>query len=99
MTALVLDGAAMAREVFDELKERVALLAARGVRPGLATVVVGDNAASRVYIRNKVKACADVGLHAEVHELPADASENAVLDKVRELNASRAIHGIIVQLP
>src|SRR5687767_8300380 len=99
MTAVVLDGAAMAREVFEELKRRVAVLARRGVTPGLATVVVGDNAASRVYIRNKVKACAEVGLHAEVHELPADSSENAVLEKVRELNASRAIHGMIVQLP
>jgi methylenetetrahydrofolate dehydrogenase (NADP+)/methenyltetrahydrofolate cyclohydrolase len=99
MTAVVLDGAAIAREVFEELKGRVALLAGRGIMPGLATVVVGDNAASRVYIRNKVKACAEVGLHAEVHELAADSSESAVLEKVRELNASRAIHGIIVQLP
>jgi methylenetetrahydrofolate dehydrogenase (NADP+)/methenyltetrahydrofolate cyclohydrolase len=100
MTTLVLDGAAMAREVFDELKERVALLlAGRGIQPGLATVVVGDNAASHVYIRNKVKACADVGIHAEVHELPADASDDAVLAKVRELNARSIIHGIIVQLP
>ena len=90
----------MARKVFDELKARVAiLLARRGIEPGLATVVVGDNAASRVYIRNKVKACADVGLHAEVHELPADASEDTVLAKVRELNARSVIHGIIVQLP
>jgi methylenetetrahydrofolate dehydrogenase (NADP+)/methenyltetrahydrofolate cyclohydrolase len=99
MTALVLDGAAMAREVFNELKERVALLGRRGVTPGLATVVVGDNAASRVYIRNKVKACADVGLHAEVHELSADCSEQSVLAKVRELNESPIIHGMIVQLP
>jgi methylenetetrahydrofolate dehydrogenase (NADP+)/methenyltetrahydrofolate cyclohydrolase len=99
MTAVVLDGAAMAREVFEELKGRVALLAGRGVTPGLATVVVGENAASRVYIRNKVKACAEVGLHAEVHELAADSSEKAVLEKVRKLNASGAIHGIIVQLP
>jgi len=89
----------MAREVFDELKARVALLRERGIKPGLATVVVGDNAASRVYIRNKMKACADVGLHAEVHELPAESSVDAVLAKVRELNASPVIHGVIVQLP
>jgi len=85
--------------VLDELKPRVARLVGRGIRPGLATVIVGDNAASRVYIRNKVKACADVGLHAEVHELPAASTEAALLDKVRELNANGAIHGIIVQLP
>jgi methylenetetrahydrofolate dehydrogenase (NADP+)/methenyltetrahydrofolate cyclohydrolase len=99
MTALVLDGAAMARDVFGELRARVALLAQRGVTPGLATVIVGENAASRVYVRNKVKACAEVGLHAELHELAADASESAVLAKVAALNASASIHGIIVQLP
>lgn len=99
MTALVLDGAAMARDVFAELKPRVALLAKRGVTPGLATVIIGDNAASRVYVRNKLKACAEVGLHAELHELGADASEDAVLAKVAALNASAALHGIIVQLP
>jgi methylenetetrahydrofolate dehydrogenase (NADP+)/methenyltetrahydrofolate cyclohydrolase len=99
MTAVVLDGAAMARDVFAELKPRVALLAKRGVMPGLATVIIGDNAASRVYVRNKLKACAEVGLHAELHELGADASEDAVLAKVAALNASAALHGIIVQLP
>ena len=99
MTALVLDGAAMARDVYAELKPRVALLAKRGVTPGLATVIVGENAASRVYVRNKMKACAEVGLHAELHELAADAGESAVLAKVAALNASASVHGIIVQLP
>jgi len=99
MTALVLDGAAMARDVFAELKPRVALLAKRGVTPGLATVIVGENAASRVYVRNKMKACAEVGLHAELHELAADAAESTVLAKVAALNASASVHGIIVQLP
>ena len=99
MTTLVFDGAAMAREVFDELRPRVAELATRGVKPGLATVVVGDNAASKVYVRNKLRACAEVGLHGEVHELAADATESEVLDHVQTLNARRDIHGIIVQLP
>ncbi len=99
MTAVVLDGAAMARDVYAELKPRVALLAKRGVTPGLATVIVGENAASRVYVRNKMKACAEVGLHAELHELAADAGESAVLAKVAALNASASVHGIIVQLP
>lgn len=89
----------MARDVFAELKNRVAALAHQGITPGLATVLVGDQAASRVYVRNKVKACAEVGLHAELHELPADTSEAALLAKVHELNANPAIHGMIVQLP
>jgi methylenetetrahydrofolate dehydrogenase (NADP+)/methenyltetrahydrofolate cyclohydrolase len=99
MSAQVLDGAAMARDVFAELKGRVAALAENGITPGLATVLVGDQAASRVYVRNKVKACAEVGLHAELHELPADTTESALLAKVEELNANPAIHGMIVQLP
>jgi methylenetetrahydrofolate dehydrogenase (NADP+)/methenyltetrahydrofolate cyclohydrolase len=99
MTAQVLDGAAMARDVLAGLTPRVAALAQRGVIPGLATVLVGDSSASRVYVRNKIKACSEVGLHGELHELAADASEAAVLAKVEELNANPAIHGIIVQLP
>jgi methylenetetrahydrofolate dehydrogenase (NADP+) / methenyltetrahydrofolate cyclohydrolase len=99
MTASLLDGARIAREVFERLQPRVSALKARGVTPGLATVVVGDNPASRVYVRNKAKACEETGLHAEVHALPADASESAILDEVRALNANPAIHGIIVQLP
>jgi methylenetetrahydrofolate dehydrogenase (NADP+) / methenyltetrahydrofolate cyclohydrolase len=99
MAALVIDGAAMARDVFTELKQRVAVLAERGIQPGLATVLVGNNPASAVYVRNKVRACAEVGLHAEVHELADDAGEAAVLEKVTALNANPAIHGMIVQLP
>lgn len=99
MTASILDGAAMARQVYDELQSRVAALRAAGTVPGLATVVVGDNAASRVYVRNKIKACGDVGMHAEVHELAAHASERDIIAKVSELNANAAIHGILVQLP
>ena len=99
MTASILDGAAMARQVYDGLRTRVSALRSRGITPGLATVLVGDNAASRVYVRNKVKACADVGVHAEVHELPADISEETLMSKIAELNSSAAIHGILVQLP
>src|SRR5690242_7133405 len=99
MTTQVFDGAAMAREVFDELRPRVAELARRGIRPGLATVVVGDNPASKVYVRNKLRACGEVGLHGEVHELAADATEREVLDRVQTLNRRGDIHGIIVQLP
>lgn len=99
MPAQVLDGAAMAREVFSELKPRIAELARHGVQPGLATVLVGENPASRAYIRNKVRACAEIGLYAEIHELPQDSSEATVLAKVDQLNRDGAIHGMIVQLP
>jgi methylenetetrahydrofolate dehydrogenase (NADP+)/methenyltetrahydrofolate cyclohydrolase len=99
MTAAVLDGAAMAAEVLAALRPRIDGLAARGVRPGLATVLVGDNPASRSYVRNKLKTCAETGLHAELHELPASCAQSDILAKVAELNASPAVHGVIVQLP
>jgi methylenetetrahydrofolate dehydrogenase (NADP+) / methenyltetrahydrofolate cyclohydrolase len=99
MTAAVLDGAAMAAEVLAALRPRIDGLAARGVRPGLATVLVGDNPASRSYVRNKLKTCAETGLHAELHELPASCAQSDILAKVAELNASAAVHGVIVQLP
>jgi len=99
MTALVLDGAAIARKVLSELAPRIAALARDGVRPGLATVLVGNNAASSAYVRNKVRACAEVGVHAEVHELDADRGEAALMAHVQSLNRSATVHGIIVQLP
>jgi methylenetetrahydrofolate dehydrogenase (NADP+)/methenyltetrahydrofolate cyclohydrolase len=77
----------------------VAALKARGVTPGLAVVLVGDDAASQVYVRNKVKACQDVGMHSVLERYPAGLAEQALLDRVRQLNADPAIHGILVQLP
>jgi methylenetetrahydrofolate dehydrogenase (NADP+) / methenyltetrahydrofolate cyclohydrolase len=99
VTALVLDGAAMAREVYSGLAGRVAALAERGIRPGLATVLVGENPASHLYVRNKVRACAEVGVHAEVRTLGADAPEEEIAATVDALNRDSSIHGIIVQLP
>ncbi|MGZ5123236.1 MAG: bifunctional 5,10-methylenetetrahydrofolate dehydrogenase/5,10-methenyltetrahydrofolate cyclohydrolase [Burkholderiales bacterium] len=99
MTALVLDGAAIAREVLSELKLRVAVLERKRIRPGLATVLVGSNAASLAYVRNKVRACSEVGVHAEVHELAVDCGQGALIAKVASLNSNKDIHGIIVQLP
>jgi methylenetetrahydrofolate dehydrogenase (NADP+)/methenyltetrahydrofolate cyclohydrolase len=99
MTASVLDGAAIARQVFSGLESRIKALRAAGVRPGLATVLVGDSPASQVYVRNKQRACEEVGLHAQVRELPADCSESELLAAVEALNTNEAIHGIIVQLP
>jgi methylenetetrahydrofolate dehydrogenase (NADP+)/methenyltetrahydrofolate cyclohydrolase len=99
MTATLIDGAAAAREVYSSLKERVAALARAGVRPGLAAIQVGDDPASKIYIRNKVRACDDVGVHSEVHRFGADCQEAELLDAVRSLNRNPAIHGILLQLP
>jgi methylenetetrahydrofolate dehydrogenase (NADP+) / methenyltetrahydrofolate cyclohydrolase len=99
MTAKIIDGNAVARQVRAEWKKRVEALKSRGVTPGLAVVIIGNNPASRVYVRNKVKACAEVGLHSETHEFPADAGEQVLLERIEELNRNPAIHGILVQLP
>jgi len=99
MRAKIIDGKSLAAEVRASLKSRVAALAARGVRPGLAAVLVGDDPASRVYVRNKARACEDTGIRSEVHELPAEAAEDTLLERVAALNADRAVHGLLVQLP
>ena len=99
MTAKIIDGNAVARQVRGEWKKRVDALKTRGVTPGLAVIIVGNNPASRLYVRNKVKACAEVGLHSETHEFPADAGEAAIVQRIEELNRNSAIHGILVQLP
>jgi methylenetetrahydrofolate dehydrogenase (NADP+)/methenyltetrahydrofolate cyclohydrolase len=94
-----LDGNAIARELREGLIRRVAALAAMGVRPGLAVVQVGHHAASKVYLQNKIKACAEAGLHSEHIELPEAAGEAALLGRIRILNNDARIHGILVQLP
>jgi methylenetetrahydrofolate dehydrogenase (NADP+)/methenyltetrahydrofolate cyclohydrolase len=99
MAAQRIDGKSLAAEVLEECRARVEALSARGIRPGLAVVLVGDNPASRAYVRNKVKACATVGVHSEVIEMPANASQADVLDVVHRLNGDAYIHGILVQLP
>ncbi|HEX5615994.1 MAG TPA: tetrahydrofolate dehydrogenase/cyclohydrolase catalytic domain-containing protein [Acidimicrobiia bacterium] len=99
MTATILDGKGTAAEIKDELRERVAGLQARDVVPGLATVLIGDDAGSHVYVRNKHKACADVGIASFRHDLPADASRDDVLALIARLNADRAIDGFLVQYP
>ncbi len=99
MAATVLDGAAIARNVYVALAQRISALGNRGVRPGLAAVLVGNDALSRIYVRNKVRACAAVGLYSEVHNLGADCPEDVLLATVDELNRSERMHGIIVQLP
>ena len=99
MSAQRIDGKALAAQTRAALGERVAALRARGVQPGLAVVVAGDDPASRVYVRNKVRACEETGLRSTLIALPAEVSEAALLARIADLNADPAIHGILVQLP
>lgn len=99
MTAQIIDGKRIAEQVRGEWKQRADALKAQGVLPGLAVIIVGDNPASKVYVRNKVKACHDVGLHSEVHELPTDTTQTMLLKQIQDLNINPDIHGILVQLP
>lgn len=99
MTARIIDGNALAASVRGELAERVANLKARGVTPGLVVIVVGDNPASAVYVRNKVAACEKAGMYSLKLEFPGDTPQSVVMDKLAELNRDPKIHGILVQLP
>ena len=99
MTAKIIDGKAIAQQVRKEWKNRAEALRAKGIVPGLAVIIVGDSPASKVYVRHKTQACADVGIHSEVHAYPGDATEAEVLEKIAALNANPNIHGILVQLP
>ena len=99
MTAQLLDGNALGQKLRAGFKKKAEELAAQGVRPGLAVIVVGEDPASQVYVRNKVNACAQAGFHSERQAYASDVSPREVLDKIAELNADPKIHGILVQLP
>ena len=99
MLAKIIDGKSLAAATRASLKSRVDALAARGLRPGLAAILAGADPASRVYVRNKVRACEETGVRSEVHEFPADVSEGALLERLAQLNADPRVHGILVQLP
>ncbi len=99
MTAQLIDGLALSQQIRAQVGQRAALLTAAGRRPGLAVILVGDDPASAVYVRNKVKACAEHGLHSVLERYGADLSEAALLSRVAALNADPAIHGILVQMP
>jgi methylenetetrahydrofolate dehydrogenase (NADP+) / methenyltetrahydrofolate cyclohydrolase len=99
MTARIIDGKSIAQEVRTEWKKRADALKARGTTPGLAVIIVGEDPASRVYVANKVKACAELGLYSEHIALPAETSEATLLAKIDALNQDPKIHGILVQLP
>ncbi|ALT76311.1 bifunctional methylenetetrahydrofolate dehydrogenase/methenyltetrahydrofolate cyclohydrolase FolD [Paucibacter sp. KCTC 42545] len=99
MTAQLIDGNALSQQVRAEVAQRAAALTAKGVKPGLAVVLVGDNPASQVYVRNKVKACQDAGLHSVLEKYEATMSEAELLARIDALNNDPSIHGILVQLP
>ena len=99
MTAQLIDGNALSKQLRGEVAQRAAALSAKGLKPGLAVVLVGDNPASQVYVRNKVKACEDVGFHSVLEKYDATLSEADLLARVEALNNDPSIHGILVQLP
>lgn len=99
MSAIIMDGKAVSALVRREVKERAALLASKGVKPGLAVVLVGDDPASQVYVRQKEKACNEVGFASFMRYLPASTDERELLDLIDGLNSDPAVHGILVQLP
>ena len=99
MSAHIIDGNALAQQWREQVARDCRVLQARGVTPGLAVLLVGDNPASQVYVRNKVKACVQAGLHSVLKHLPANLSESDLLARVEALNRDPLIHGILVQLP
>jgi methylenetetrahydrofolate dehydrogenase (NADP+)/methenyltetrahydrofolate cyclohydrolase len=99
MAAQLIDGVALSRQIRAEVAQRAAAFSARGVKPGLAVVLVGEDPASAVYVRNKVKACQDHGLHSRFEKYDTGFSEAALLARIAALNADPAIHGILVQMP
>ncbi len=99
MSAKIIDGNALARQIRSEVAQRAAALVAAGCTPGLAVILVGEDPASAVYVRNKVKDCEESGIRSILDRLPADTTEEALLARVRELNADPSVHGVLVQLP
>lgn len=97
--AQIIDGKKISAEIRTEISAEVERLKSEGVLPGLAVIIVGENPASKVYVRNKGKACAEVGMYSEIIEMEENTSEEALLLKIDELNKRDDIHGILVQLP
>ena len=97
--AKLIDGRVIAEKVYADLRNEIAELKNKGITPGLAVVLVGDNPASRAYVRSKDKMCRDLGLHSVKLELPAETTQDALLAQVDALNSDRAVHGILVQSP
>jgi methylenetetrahydrofolate dehydrogenase (NADP+)/methenyltetrahydrofolate cyclohydrolase len=97
--AKLIDGRAIAEKVYIDLRREIAQLRSKGVTPGLAVILVGDNTASRAYVRSKDKMCRDLGLHSVKLELPALTTQSDLLARIEELNRDPAVHGILVQSP
>ncbi len=98
-TAQIIDGNALSAQLRSDVASRVSALKAHGITPGLAVILVGENAASQVYVRNKVKSCAEVGMHSVLERYDASMTEVDLLARVEALNNAPSIHGILVQLP
>lgn len=99
MSARVLDGKALAKRVRDNCRHQVERLESIGIKPGLAVVLVGDDAPSRLYVSNKARACEEVGVHSQVLTMPSNTTEDELLATIRALNVDPMVHGILVQLP
>lgn len=99
MTAKIIDGKAIAQEIRADLAKHVAQLTAQGNTPGLTVVLVGDNPASKVYVRSKQRACEEAGINSTVHRLAEETTQEELLDLITQLNADSTVHGILVQLP
>ena len=99
MSAQLLDGKVMSEELRARIAERVAALKAKGVTPGLAVILVGEDPASQIYVRNKEKGCEEVGMYSMAIRLPAETTQEELENHIRALNADASIHGILVQLP
>ncbi len=99
MTAQRIDGLALSAQIRLEVAQRAQVCTAAGHQPGLAVILVGDNPASQVYVRNKIKVCEQTGIHSVLEQYPADLTEAALLERIAALNADAKIHGILVQLP
>ena len=95
----IIDGKALSAKIREELKGKVAELKNKGIIPGLAVILVGDDPASAIYVRNKEKGCIDLGMHSVVHKLGADTEQDKLISLIHELNDDKAIHGILIQLP
>jgi methylenetetrahydrofolate dehydrogenase (NADP+)/methenyltetrahydrofolate cyclohydrolase len=99
LPATIIDGKQRSEEILGEIAKEVSLLRAKGVSPGLAVILVGEDAASRVYVKNKRAACGRVGIESFAHDLPADAREGDLIELISRLNADPSVHGVLVQLP
>jgi methylenetetrahydrofolate dehydrogenase (NADP+)/methenyltetrahydrofolate cyclohydrolase len=97
--ANIIDGKKISADIRAEITEEVKAMKAEGINPGLAVIIVGENPASQVYVRNKGKACEEVGIYSEIVRMPEETTEETLLEKIDELNARNEISGILVQLP